>query len=993
MAPKPWTNEEQYQWLHTHVGKYLDSKVTGDQINFFVKLDETWFSKWPAEEACELPARESGSDLTDVQEEQLGKYIERRKKQLREWFRNHTQKARGSGDKPAKKDDTQSLAATLWKVDERHRDPQLIELWHKKYPEKGKAALEAAGYYAKHAGDIDWVGQKGAMGPLGIKEKMKQQSSARMAMWRRVTIAVFAGESDKVKDEMAEELRRFQAAKLEGKGPEQRTPESAQLSLDQLEAIVRRLHMLIAEKTGWVGISLFGGPTPNDGGNLNFTLLSSGVTPAGNNFPDSHPNREQDVGKRFSEWLRRCFSRAERDAMALQSSDILDDLLAMPDESKAGVGIDKPAQTLSAIQPTHVALSSSPPSASVLSSNTNPLFLPPNASRQGTNSMPSGPLFYAAHDELGSQNGFLSATAASWDPHDSLARAASPLADDDGWGMVDQESSEWFGPPHDNTSPAQTLDASGLADLDASGLADLNASGSFKSYDHPPDPMVLPRGMGNTWGDVDPTHSLFLVERAVIAGPAKELQLEDLWSRGAGGQYGGGWDEGAHSDSARQTHVWQSSGIFGTLGLGEVPPSQANTPDSSSSQTTMPSARSSPHADPPVRPAAVPVCLSPMQMTPPTARPLPQTTSSSSTPSPHASPPVRPTAHPAPCPSPHAPIRPAAAPTHPSPMQMITPSMRPSPRVDAPVRPAAVPARLSPMQTAPSPTLPAGPRAPAQLIPPRCRRVLHGLGRPCWRMAGPVGTVLGDRGDESDENEDGEESGDKEEVPLAKAAANFYYPKSRPDGQSPKAVKAKAKAAAQEPEGEGRATELGGAGAGSAAAPQGQTAARDKEVVEPSDVEPAHNEGATSRAPRRKRLPSPSCRRTATMGRLFLPLDTPPPEGTNSMRERERAKKKQEREEQHRSAGSEHRGAVRLGHPTETARLHAPGARAGQARRERRAPKTANDNAAMLEALARKAKEGAAKEKGVGDKGKNKCMADDGQGGGKTKRQVLLTFG
>ncbi|KAJ7632052.1 hypothetical protein B0H17DRAFT_1149999 [Mycena rosella] len=648
MAPKPWTNEEQYQWLHTHVGKYLDSKVTGDQINFFVKLDETWFSKWPAEEACELPARESGSDLTDAQEEQLGKYIERRKKQLREWFRNHTQKARGSGDKPAKKDDTQSLAAALWKVDERHWNPQLIELWHKKYPEKGKAALEAAGYYAKHAGDIDWVGQKGAMGPPGIKEKMKQQSSARMAMWRRVTIVAFAGESNEVKDEMAEELRRFQAAKLEGKGPEQCTPESAQLSLDQLEAIVRRLHALIAENTG----------------------LSSGVTPAGNNFPDSHPNWEQDVGKCFSEWLRRCFSRAERDAMALQSSDILDDLLAMPDESEAGVGIDKPAQTRatkkkpansaaseetpslsvatdptaepaqsSAIQPTHVALSSSPPSTSVLSSNTNLLFSPPNASRQGTDSMPSGPLFYAAHDEPGSQNGFLSATAVSWDPHDSLARAASPLADDDGWGM---------------------------------------------SYDHPPDPMVLPRGMGNMWGDVDPTHSLFLVERAVIAGPAKELQLEDLWSGGAGGQYGGGWDEGAHSDSARETHVWQSSGIFGTLGLGEVPPSQANTPDSSSSQTTTPSARSSPHADPPVRPPAVPARLSPMQMTPPAARPLPQTTSSSWTPSPHASPPVRPTGRPAPRPSLHAPIRPAATPAHPSPMQMITPSMRPSPHVDAP---------------------------------------------------------------------------------------------------------------------------------------------------------------------------------------------------------------------------------------------------------------------------------------------------------------------
>ncbi|KAJ7683305.1 hypothetical protein B0H17DRAFT_1137792 [Mycena rosella] len=176
-------------------------------------------------------------------------------------------------------------------------------------------------------------------------------------------------------------------------------------------------------------------------------------------------------------------------------------------------------------------------------------------------------------------------------------------------------------------------------------------------------------------------------------------------------------------------------------------------------------------------------------------------------------------------------------------------------------------------------------------------------------------------------------------------------------------------------------------GAGSAAVPQGQTAARDKEVVELSDVKSAHNEGAMSRAPRRKRLPVAFLQMYSDNGEIIpLPLDTPPPEGTNSMRERERAKKKQEVRN---TAG-----------PSDLVILpRLPGApmppvpELGRPRRERRAPKTANDDTAMLEALVRKAKEGAAKEKGVGDKGKNKCMADDGQGGGKTKRQTKKVMG
>ncbi|KAJ7673510.1 hypothetical protein B0H17DRAFT_1208328 [Mycena rosella] len=360
MAPKLWTTSKQLLWLESHVAAYLDSKVTGDQIEFFTTLDENWF-------------------------------------QLREWFRNHTQKTRGSGTKPTKKDDMQSLAAALWKDNKRHCDPQLIELWHTMYPEKGKAALEAAGYYTKHAGDLNWVGEKGTEAEAGVRQTMKEQASARMKLWRKVTIATFAQESEEVKNKLEAELKRVQADKLAGKGKESavRTPQSAQLSLDQLEGVIKRVHKLIEEKTGWVGFSLFGGPTPNDNGNLNFVLLSSGLTPAGNNFPKSHPNWEQD---------------------ALPD---LDELLSMPKESESGSEMeDAPAKSKSK-KP-----------------------LPAAPKRKGKN--------FSSNEAAAADNAdfSLSFTAAP-DPRAFLARAASPLEEDGGWDGLLLPGKKWLGPEGD----------------------------------------------------------------------------------------------------------------------------------------------------------------------------------------------------------------------------------------------------------------------------------------------------------------------------------------------------------------------------------------------------------------------------------------------------------------------------------------------------------------------------------------------------------------
>lgn len=79
MAPKHWANELQLEWLHSKMGGYLASKAGGDQIEFFSKLDEAWLGRWPEEEACGLPGKESGTELSTAQTEQLAVALNGRK--------------------------------------------------------------------------------------------------------------------------------------------------------------------------------------------------------------------------------------------------------------------------------------------------------------------------------------------------------------------------------------------------------------------------------------------------------------------------------------------------------------------------------------------------------------------------------------------------------------------------------------------------------------------------------------------------------------------------------------------------------------------------------------------------------------------------------------------------------------------------------------------------------------------------------------------------
>ncbi|KAJ7789717.1 hypothetical protein B0H14DRAFT_3502714 [Mycena olivaceomarginata] len=69
---------------------YLSSTASGDQTEFFVELEQTWFVHWPEEAACGLPHNDSGIALDPGQKEALGNATTKRKLQLRSWFHSET---------------------------------------------------------------------------------------------------------------------------------------------------------------------------------------------------------------------------------------------------------------------------------------------------------------------------------------------------------------------------------------------------------------------------------------------------------------------------------------------------------------------------------------------------------------------------------------------------------------------------------------------------------------------------------------------------------------------------------------------------------------------------------------------------------------------------------------------------------------------------------------------------------------------------------------
>ncbi|KAH7905778.1 hypothetical protein BJ138DRAFT_1105702 [Hygrophoropsis aurantiaca] len=87
MPPPSWASPKQEKFLLSHKSEFLKAQLQALTPPFFEKFNHAWFQKFPERDAL-FPG--IVDELTEEQKTSLGKAVERRKKQIKNYLRNHT---------------------------------------------------------------------------------------------------------------------------------------------------------------------------------------------------------------------------------------------------------------------------------------------------------------------------------------------------------------------------------------------------------------------------------------------------------------------------------------------------------------------------------------------------------------------------------------------------------------------------------------------------------------------------------------------------------------------------------------------------------------------------------------------------------------------------------------------------------------------------------------------------------------------------------------
>ncbi|KAJ7081791.1 hypothetical protein B0H15DRAFT_803485 [Mycena belliarum] len=397
---------EQTNFLEGKYDQFDRKRRSGKLQAFWTKMENEWFKRWPEEDALGIvlvpPDEDDPEEPPTMSAEdtlELGAATKARKSQLHHWFNNRNQKlqkqfgvTKASGN----------LAIKLFRnIRSRSRRLQEVEIYQKRHKttidEKVKAALatlsaaqgasdsssssttsdsssssSSSDSDSSSTSDVDDSnadgpeGNKGPVKPAGrfkVKEggtgrkgkadkkraaALKKKQSEALTIRRQIAQTMLDNE---------EKAERAIVAKLyrEQKGVDttdvldmasaERSPEELQAAQDQLEGIVAEFHAGIERMTGFLGVSLFGGPVPNEGGRVQTKAYCSGESPAGLSLAQSIRDFDKVVVAATGEWLGRCFSKEVRRGRALaRPTEQSTNEAAAPEALPAAKAKTKPAQ-------------------------------------------------------------------------------------------------------------------------------------------------------------------------------------------------------------------------------------------------------------------------------------------------------------------------------------------------------------------------------------------------------------------------------------------------------------------------------------------------------------------------------------------------------------------------------------------------------------------------------------------------------------------------
>ncbi|KAJ7792842.1 hypothetical protein B0H14DRAFT_2623461 [Mycena olivaceomarginata] len=333
MAPPSWTTPEQRTWLHSWMLSFIQKQAEGKLNKFWPAMMEAWFKEFPEHEALglTLPSDPNAAPLTDAELVLLGAAIKAKRSKIENWFRNQRQKTNKATGNVASSPAIQAKVKEIFQqsIPKRVRAHQAVEIFQKRNGDLIKNALEAAGYDLLNADsdtdeDDDWVDESGS-DPVALDKRKK---SKRMRLRSRVVSKLWevaSPEERKIAEEAAEEEKKTMAEEAEQVAKrtlEAKTPLERQQGIDALDGVYGDVHRATYAATGWMGMSIFGGPNPQMGGNLSLKIVCFGETPGGNDFEKSCVDFDQHITQAFQAFLRLCFSEEDAAALSLPTADV-----------------------------------------------------------------------------------------------------------------------------------------------------------------------------------------------------------------------------------------------------------------------------------------------------------------------------------------------------------------------------------------------------------------------------------------------------------------------------------------------------------------------------------------------------------------------------------------------------------------------------------------------------------------------------------------------
>ncbi|KAJ7721145.1 hypothetical protein B0H16DRAFT_1738469 [Mycena metata] len=323
MPAKSWTTPAQAEYLHTLMPDYIRRQAASKLHLFWSSMNEGFFGKWPEHTllGLPLPTDPNARKLTADELVILGIAIKARTKQLESWFRYQRKKIRTT--ETAVEGGSSEALRTLFGIHgvKRRRAHKPIEVFQMRNPELIKQALTTEGY--DNITSVDDAPDDFTDEADGTPEAAKKSlKSIRMRLRTRVVKALFEATSDEEMQACVEtvekEKEKLRAEELAGETDgDDKTAPQYQDAIDAVEGVYADIHRATFSATGWVGMTILGGPNPRMDGELTLKIICFGQTPVGNDFEDTCVDFNENVVEPFEGFVRMCYTAAQCKERAL----------------------------------------------------------------------------------------------------------------------------------------------------------------------------------------------------------------------------------------------------------------------------------------------------------------------------------------------------------------------------------------------------------------------------------------------------------------------------------------------------------------------------------------------------------------------------------------------------------------------------------------------------------------------------------------------------